>query len=149
MQEQTINKPGKLIQHWPRLYNRDEPQVCVGSDYSEDDLWFDLTRITLGDGGVLVIGLYSQDERHQVIRKRLEESGDVDLSRVKHFHLTPITRKIRVQAREAYRGGLENIGTGEITWHDVPAHPAGIETRTVNKRFHLGDRRNLQLLVAA
>jgi hypothetical protein len=77
-------KLGKLIQHWPHLSDRSEPQVCVGSDYSEDDLWFDLSRITLGDGGVLVVGLYSNDKRHHVIREQLTKSGDVDLSRVVH-----------------------------------------------------------------
>jgi hypothetical protein len=63
MSEQTT---GKLIQHWPLLYNRDEPQACVGSDYTEDDLWSDLARNTLGDGDVLVIGLYPDDERHHI-----------------------------------------------------------------------------------
>src|SRR5437660_12900390 len=69
----TANKTGKLIQHWPHLSDRSEPQVCVGNDYTEDDLWFDLTRITLGDGGILVVGLYPRDP-HRVIR----ENGDVD-----------------------------------------------------------------------
>jgi AAA domain len=146
---QTINKTGKLIQHRPHLSDRSEPQVCVGNDYSEDDLWFDLARLTLGDGGVLVVGLYSSDTRHQVIQERLKQSGDVDLTRVVYPHIDPIVRKITVQAREAYRGGLENIETGEVAWHDVAAQPAGLVTKTFNKRFHLGSRRNLQILTTA
>lgn len=142
-------KTGKLIQHWPYLPDRSEPQVCVGNDYSEDDLWFDLTKATLGDGGVLVVGLYSNDKRHHVIQERLKRSGDVDLSRVVYPHLNPIIRKVTVQAREAYRGGLENLETGEVAWCDVPARLAGVETKTFNKRFHLGSRRNLQTLITA
>jgi hypothetical protein len=148
MSEFTINKTGKLIQHWPRLWDRSEPQVCVGSDCTEEDLWFDLTRVTLGDGSVLVVGLYSKDTRHQLIRERLQNSGDVDLGHVVFPHTTPITRSIRVQAREGYRGGLENAETGEIAWYDVPARKAGIEKKTFDKRFHLGSRRNCQLLIA-
>jgi hypothetical protein len=146
---QTINRTGKLIQHWPHLSDRSEPQVCVGSDYSEDDLWCDLARVTLGDGGVLVVGLYSQDKRHHVIREQLVKAGDVDLSHVVHPHTTPITRAITVQARESYRAGLEDLDTGEITWHEVPARQAGVQKKTFDKRFHLGSRRNCQLLIAA
>src|SRR5262249_3300199 len=115
----------------------------------ESDLWSDLSRVTLGDGGILVVGLYSNDKRHHVIREQLARHGAVDFSHVVHPHLTPIVRKITVRAREAFRGGLENPETGEVTWHDVPARRAGVEKWTVNKRFHLGSRRNLQLLTAA
>ncbi len=163
---QTINKTGKLIQHWPHLSDGVEPQLCVGNDYSEDDLWFDLARLTLGDGGVLVVGLYPRDPhtitgengeveiyqrepRSIIIREWLLKQGDVDLSRVVYPHIEPIKRKIHVHAREAYRGGLENVGTGEVAWCDVPARSAGIETKTFYKRFHLGSRRNLQILIAA
>src|SRR5262249_13155282 len=124
---QPINKTGKMIQHWPHLADRVEPQVCVGSDYTESDLWSDLSRVTLGDGGILVVGLYSNDKRHHVIREQLARHGAVDFSHVVHPHLTPIVRKITVRAREAFRGGLENPETGEVTWHDVPARPAGVE----------------------
>ena len=149
MQQYAATKTGKLIQHWPHLPDRSEPQVCVGNDYTEDDLWFDLARLTLGDGGVLIVGLYSGDTRHHVIKDRLKQSGDVDLSRVVYPHIDPIVRKITVQAREAYRGGLENVETGEIAWCDVPAQSAGLVTKTFDKRFHLGSRRNLQLLITA
>lgn len=149
MTEHANNKTGKLIQHWPHLSDRSVPQVCVGSDYSEGDLWSDLTRATLGDGGVLVVGLYSNDKRHHVIRERLTKSGDVDLSRVVHPHIDPIIRKITVRARESFRGGLKDVATGEISWSDVPARVAGVETRTLDKRFHLGSRRNLQILITA
>jgi hypothetical protein len=64
-------------------------------------------------------------------------------------HVDPIVRKITVQAREAYRGGLEDIGTGEVAWLDVPAQSAGLVTKTINKRIHLGSRRNLQILITA
>ena len=109
--------------------------MCVGNDYSEDDLSFDLSRITLGDGGILLVGLYPNDQRHHVIKERLTKSGDVDLSHVVHPRVEPIVRKITVQAREAYRGGLENVGTGEIAWCDVPAQSAGLVTKTFYKRF--------------
>src|ERR1700732_3662750 len=99
---QTINKTGKLIQHWPHLSDRVEPQVCVGNDYSEDDLWFDLARLTLGDEGMLVVGLYSKDQRHQMIRERLMKAGNVDFGKVGYLHTLPITRNITEQAREAY-----------------------------------------------
>jgi AAA domain len=146
----ATTKAGKLFQHWPHLSDRSEPQVCVGKDYSEADLWSDLARHTLrAEGGVLVVGLYSNDKRHHVIREQLAKAGDVDFSRVVHPHIEPILRKITVQAREAYRGGLENVETGEVAWHDVPARKAGVETKTFNKRFHLGSRRNLQLLITA
>ena len=167
MQTITSNKTGKLIQHWPYIADKAEPQVCVGNNYSEADLWSDLARHTLrGEGGVLVVGLYSNDPhrvirengdvdtyqretRHYVIREQLLKHGDVDLSRVVYPHLDPITRKITVQAREAYRGGLENLETGQIDWSDVPARLAGIETKKFSKRFHLGNRRNLHILIAA
>ena len=150
MSTQTINNTtGKLIQHWPYHYDRDEPQQCVGRDYSESDLWSELAKITLGDGGVFVIGLYSRDERHHVISECLEHSGDVDLSRVIQFCLKPITRNIQVRTREAYKGGYENVKTGELVMRDIPAQPAGTVTRTFDKRFHLGNLRNLQLLKAA
>ena len=48
----AATKTGKLIQHWPYLPDRSEPQVCVGNDYMEDELWFDLTRVTLGGGDI-------------------------------------------------------------------------------------------------
>lgn len=146
---QTTSKIGKLIQHWPYLSDRHEPQMCMGSDYTSDDLWCDLTRVTLGDGGVLIVGLYSEDKRHHVIREQLLKHGDVDLTRVVHPHMDLITRKITVQAREAYRGALEDVATGETTWCDVPARPAGVETKTFHKRFHLGNRRNLHTLITA
>jgi hypothetical protein len=145
---QVTTKLGKLIQHWPHLYDKSEPQVCVGNDYNEEDLWTDLTRVTLGDGGVLVTGLYSKDTR-RLIGERLVKSGDVDLSRVKYFSLLPIARNITVQAREAYRAGYEDSDTGELVMQNVPAQPAGIVTRTFDKRFHLGTQRNLELICAA
>jgi hypothetical protein len=146
MQEHTTKTLGKLFQHWPYLHDKDEPQVCVSSDYSEGDLWLDLSRVTLGEGGLLVVGLYSKDNRHQLIRERLKQSGDVDLSRVVCIEVTPIPRKITVQAREAYRGGLQDAETGEFVMKDVPARPAGVVTRTFDNRFHLGNRRNLKFL---
>src|SRR5467141_2484149 len=120
-EQYTTNRLGKLVQHWPLVYNREEPQTCVGSDYGEAEMWSDLTKITLGDGGVLVINLYSRDERHRVIRECLEKHGDVDLSRVTGFSLIPVTRKIRVQAREAYKGGYEDPKTGKLVMCDIPA----------------------------
>lgn len=136
-------KLGKLFQHWPRLHDRSEPQVCVGNDYSEDDLWCDLTRTTLGDGAVLVVGLYSNDQRHQFIRERLTKAGEVDFGRVKYFKVLPEERKINVPAREAYEIHIDEIR------HDVPARQAGIETKTYNKRFHLGTESNLRVICAA
>jgi len=148
--QETITKPGKLIQHWPYLPDRSESQACVGNDYREADLWADLARHTLrAEGGVLVVGLYANDKRHYVIQEQLTKSGDVDFSRVIHPHTTPILRKITVQARDGYRIETQNLEICESAWTDVPARPAGVETKTFDKRFHLGSRCNLQMLIAA
>ena len=140
---------GKLIQHWSFFYDRDEPQRCVGNDYSRDEMWSDIRHATLSrDGGVLVIGLYSKDERREEVREFLERSGDVDLSRVGYFVLPPLTRTIHVRAREAYKSEYTEPKTGKLVVQDIPARPAGTVTRTFDKRFHFGDRRNLELLIA-
>lgn len=149
MTNYSNNKPGKLIQHWPYLCDKDEPQVCVGNDYSEDDLWSDLARITLGDGAVLVVGLYSKDERRVLIGSHLKQQDAVDLSRVLHLSLLPVTRHITVQAQEAYQFRLRNLGTDAVTVMEVPARQAGVITRNQDRRFHLGNRRNLQILIDA
>ena len=145
---QTITKPGKLIQHWPYLADKHDPQRCVGvivgADKTEEDLWSELARQTLkAEGGVLVVGLYSNDKRHHVIREQLCRVGDVDFSRVVHPHLEAIKRKITVRAREAYEIHIDEMR------HDVPARVAGVETKTFDKRFHLGSRKNLDVLIAA
>ena len=64
----------------------------------------------------------------------LKRAGDVDFSRVVFFQMNPIVRKITVQAREAYRIELEDLGTGEITFRDVPARPAGAAARLLRRR---------------
>lgn len=142
-------RTGKLVQHWPYLCDKEAPQQCVGSDYRASDLWSDLCQVTLGDGGLFVIGLYSDDTRDHSILDGLKHNGDVDLDRVLFFKFTPTPRNIEVQAREAITYGLKNLGTNETTWVDVPARPSGRVIRTFDKRFHLGNRQNLRLLVAA
>lgn len=140
---------GKLIQHWPYRNDGDTPQTCVGSDYDEKDLWGEIAQATLGDGGVLVIGLYSNDERHSLITEKLQDAGDVDLNRVLHFNLKPITRTIQTQAQPALRFALRNAQTDEIIWREIPEQPAGETQKVFDKRFCLGDKVNLKLLEAA
>ena len=144
-----MTKLGKLIQHWPYLCDKDEPQVCVGNNYNEDDVWSDLAQVTLGDGGVLVVGLYSDDDRRETIDSHLKQQDSVDFSRVLHLSLLPVERYITVQAQEARQYRWKNLGTGAVTTMEVPARQAGIVTRTQDNRFHLGNRRHIQIITDA
>jgi hypothetical protein len=141
---------GKLVQHWPRTALHNKDAQCVGSDYSESDLWSDLCQVTLGDGGLFVIGLYDDDNRVDTIREALLQNGSTDLGRLLFFKLVATVRDITVLARrEVIKYGLRNVGTDKITWTEAPALPERTEKRTFDKRFHLGTVQNLTLMVAA